>query len=525
LAQATGSEAPAHLDGAAPSMYRTGPGVGPMAPMGLGAALAVALPQALLGLSHGSVAQTGIVEKPDLFAPLTRASSFEGFQRHTAQVTSDCPEPCAAQAAAGAAGRYRFREERAGRVDVAQCAADFPDFLVYLERAWGDRKASAEDLHREPETKFGGGRMGVALELRPNGNVRLNMFQAPRGEPAKRVALLKVLRGVVERQQENLRPELERLGGNVSLYWRFMNGDCPESRLRVGLPLHGYSSDQTRADVAMPDFTFEYYRDIHSQDEHPGDEAWKSDAWGDVSDRLREIKKEKLGFIWRGSLSNHGRQRLSELVNAGPPEHLRPLLAEAAPDGFDVTLTGSGGGTAARSNFVSLYEQCKYKYTFHVPGKHYSAMLKYKLACNQTVFMVRKASKLREEFFYEALHHGSEIFYIKEDLSDLWEVIEEALSPADGLPAGARAARVAAGGRRVADTYLSRRGIDCYVMLYLQRYYFPFWERASKCRGGSCDVSPSSIALSRAAGDGGRLCASSDVGECDCERDETPSVV
>ncbi|CAK0874629.1 unnamed protein product [Prorocentrum cordatum] len=155
-------------------------------------------------------------------------------------------------------------------------------------------------------------------------------------------------------------------------------------------------------------------------------------------------------------------------------------------------------------------------------------MLKYKLACNQTVFMVRKASKLREEFFYEALHHGSEIFYIKEDLSDLWEVIEEALSPADGLPAGARAARVAAGGRRVADTYLSRRGIDCYVMLYLQRYYFPC-ARASKCRGGSCDVSPSSIALSRAAGDGGRLCASSDIGELrlrarrDAERGVTAS--
>lgn len=364
--------------------------------------------------------------------------------------------------------------------------------------------------------------MGVALELRPNGHVRLNMFQVPRGEMTKRVALLKVLRGVVERQQENLRPELERLGGNVSMYWRFINGDCPESRLRVGLPLHGYSSDQTRADVAMPDFTFDYYRDIRSQDEHPGDEEWKSDAWGDVSDRLREIKKEKNGFIWRGSLSNHGRQKLSELVNAGPPEHLRPLLAESVPDGFDVTLTGSGNGTSA---WTSLYDQCKYKYTFHVPGKHYSAMLKYKLACNQTVFMVRKPSKLREEFWYEALHHGSEIFYIKEDLSDLWQVIEEALSPTDGLPAGERAARVAAGGRRVADTYLSQRGIDCYVMLYLQRYYFPYWESASKCRGQACGISTSSIALSRATGDAGKLCTSPELGECDCEREESPSMV
>jgi len=357
--------------------------------------------------------------------------------------------------------------------------------------------------------------------------VKLRMFQVPRGELAKRISMLKILRGFVERQQDNLRPELERLGGNISMYWRYMSGDCPESRLRVGLPLHGYSSDQTRADVAMPDFTFDFYRDIHSQEVHPDDPEWKSDAWGDVSDRLREIKKEKLGFIWRGSLSNGGRQKLSEKVNAGPPEHLKPLLAEVVPDGFDVTtMLWNDNRTGTRTDFVSLYDQCKYKYTFHVPGRHYSAMLKYKLACNQTVFMVRKASKLREEFFYEALHHGSEIFYIKEDLSDLWEVIEEALSPAGGLPAGEKAARVAAGGRRVADTYLSQRGVDCYVMLYLKHYYFPFWESASKCQGEACAVPTSSIALGKAQGDSGKLCTSPEFGpQCDCEREESPSMV
>jgi len=42
--------------------------------------------------------ETGVVDNPDWFLPLTKNSSFEDFQRYTAQLSDACPEPCAARA-------------------------------------------------------------------------------------------------------------------------------------------------------------------------------------------------------------------------------------------------------------------------------------------------------------------------------------------------------------------------------------------------------------------------------------------
>ncbi|CAK0867341.1 unnamed protein product, partial [Prorocentrum cordatum] len=69
------------------------------------------------------------------------------------------------------------------------------------------------------------------------------------------------------------------------------------------------------------------------------------------------------------------------------------------------------------------------------------------------------------------------------DFSNFWDVIEEALQPQDGLPAGKRAEIVARQGRELADTYLSERGIDCYVNMYLTEYYIPLWSRARFIHG------------------------------------------
>jgi len=361
---------------------------------------------------------------------------------------------------------------------MGACERDYPEYIGYLARAFGNRTATAEDLDMEPglgESPYapdGLGRLGLTFTASGDG-VTMEVTQKPRGERLKLEGLLKLMQGVVDRHEELLNEELLAAGGTVTLYWRFMNGDCPETRRREGLPLHGWSSDWSHTDVAMPDFTFTEYSDIRSREVNPD---WDSNGWEDVQERLHKIKKTKRGFVYRGSMSNAARKRLGEVANAPPPERLRDLLAEVAPDGFDVSMMQTNG--SKKENFLSIYDQCKYKYTFHVAGKHYSANLKYKLACNQTVFMIGRKAYLKEEFWYEALRHGKNIFFIKEDLSDLWDVIEEALRPQDGLPAGKRAEIVAGEGRNLADTYLSQRGIDCYVNMYLTEYYLPLWSRA-----------------------------------------------
>merc|ERR1712048_626965 len=101
---------------------------------------------------------------------------------------------------------------------------------------------------------------------------------------------------------------------------------------------------------------------------------------------------------------------------------------EVAPDGMNAKIMKWEQADTPREDFISLYEQCKWTYTFHVAGHHYSAMLKYKMACAQTVFMVGEETKLRSEFWYDTLKHGKNIFFIKDNLSNLWQVLWEALS-------------------------------------------------------------------------------------------------
>merc|ERR1719343_4804 len=217
----------------------------------------------------------------------------------------------------------------------------------------------------------------------------------------------------------------------MNLFWRHMGGDCPETRHKFGAPVHGWSSDMNHADMAMPDFTFEEYKDIHSADTNP---AWTSNSWPEVAERLHEVVRkgrQKRGFMWRGQASSSTRVALAQMIQSGPPPRLDALLQKRVPKGVDVKIMNWEGAGHDRSDFVSLYDQCKWKYTFHVPGHHYSAMIKYKLACNQTVFMVGDGKKLREEFWYQALEDKTNIFFIRDDLSDLWEVIEGAFKTPD----------------------------------------------------------------------------------------------
>jgi hypothetical protein len=364
------------------------------------------------------------------------------------------------------------------------CERDYPEYVGYLNRQFGNRTATVDDLDREPglgQSPFapdGLGRLGLTLKANESGGVTMQMTQKPRGEPIKLNGLLTLMQGVVDRHPDLLREELLAAGGHVTLFWRYMGGDCPETRRTEGLPLHGWSSDWSHTDVAMPDFTFTEYKDIRSKDVNPD---WTSNGWKDVQERLHKIKKTKRGFVYRGSMSNKARQQLGEMANSPPPERLKDLLAEVAPDGFDVSMMQHAG--SKKENFLSIYDQCEYAYTFHVAGKHYSANLKYKLACNQTVFMIGRKAYLKEEFWYEALRYGKNLFFIKEDFSNFWDVIEEALRPQDGLPAGKRAEIVAKQGRELADTYLSERGIDCYVNMYLTEYYIPLWSRARYIHG------------------------------------------
>jgi len=98
-------------------------------------------------------------------------------------------------------------------------------------------------------------------------------------------------------------------------------------------------------------------------------------------------------------------------------------------------------------------------------------MLKYKMACGQTVFIFGDVGE--EEFWYDAIKDGENVFFITE--RTFWEDVHKALQPSRNPPLSSweKAACVAARAQRLADTYLSQHGIDCYVMLYLARYYLP----------------------------------------------------
>ncbi|CAK0848749.1 unnamed protein product [Prorocentrum cordatum] len=66
--------------------------------------------------------QTGVVENPDWFAPLTKNSSFEDFQRHTARVSDVCPSPaCAPSPAQRRRRRSAARPSEATRATRRWC--------------------------------------------------------------------------------------------------------------------------------------------------------------------------------------------------------------------------------------------------------------------------------------------------------------------------------------------------------------------------------------------------------------------
>lgn len=363
-------------------------------------------------------------------------------------------------------------------LDLDRCAADFPEYSAYLQNLWGNRSVYTDEINEEPVGKSDtSGRCVFSLDLLPNGTAALDVASGGRGPPGRRVALTRLLRGVVDRNQDAFATPLKKLG-NLSVYWRHMGGDCPETKKRKGLPLQGWSSDPRHTDIAMPDFTFENYKEIHSEETS---KDWLTNSWEDVSRRLQNIKKEKKGFVWRGSGSSGVRWDMANLVNKGPPEHLKSLLAEVAPDGWDVkVMDWEGSGNEKRTDFISLYDQCKYTYTFHAPGHHYSAMLKYKLACGQTVFMLGTEGNMRQEFWYDTLHHGKNIYFIKENLSNFWEVLEEAFNASSTERAGEHAAAVARAGKNLVDEYLSQRGLDCYMVSYFSKYYFPLLLHATE---------------------------------------------
>jgi len=265
----------------------------------------------------------------------------------------------------------------------------------------------------------------------------------------------------------------------VSLLFRGADADFPSNpRLQTstypgGFPLHGYSSDPGHYDIAMPDFTFVEYPEVRS---HVVNTSWTSNSWPEVKARLKKVPHTKEGFMFRGKANWRGtRKMLEDLVNKGPPAYVRRRLKDFAPDGFDVLVHTYTPIHILPTAFISLYEQCEWAHTFHLSGTHYSAMLKYKLACGQTVFLLGDVSE--EEFWYDALKDGENVFFLRNNW--FWEDLHQALQPSEKPPLTARerAACVAARARRLTDTYLSQHGIDCYVMIYLTRYFLPWLRR------------------------------------------------
>lgn len=374
----------------------------------------------------------------------------------------------ASGAAAGVQGWTPEPRTPQASIDLKECASSYPAYLAYLNRTFGNRTADPAGILQRDRMTDGDFR----LLLLPNGSVVFELVR--RGLQMgtdKMQKLVAYMNGILFRHGDVLRSPLQKVGGKVRLCWK--GADQPFSRSHVGLPLHGWSSDPLHSDVSIPDFTFEEYIEINSK---AVNKSWTSNSWRKVYARLQSVKQDKSGFVWRGGHSNTLRNSVLKRLKKVPAK-LAPLLAEVAPDGINVDPPPEV------NRHMSIYEQCRWAFTFYLPGYHYSASLKYKLACGQTIIFVRDEVR-SEEFFYDALKDNENIYFVRSDLSDLWEVMERALRQHVE-----RGGAVGAAAHEVAETYLSQRGIDCYVLLYLSRYYLPLvdrtweaWERRSGSR-------------------------------------------
>jgi hypothetical protein len=287
-------------------------------------------------------------------------------------------------------------------VNLAECASQYPAYTSYLQRS-----AMKFGSVFSPITGWACIFVLVALPYKRVDVIRANGIKMGRGcHAARNEAALKIdathtrLRRVVAQHQAQLWPMLAHLpNASAMIIYRGMDQDSPDRRRPRKDPrsfpwYHGWSSDGIATDLAMPDFTFDNYHRVHSERTDP---SWTSNSWPDISKRLRSISanaERKKGFIWRGSLSNVMRsrlvQKLAQYQTLAPPSVIK-LLKHAAPEGFNAQLSSGdrlsvksnahNGGNNVRSNashnhWLSLYEQCRWAYTFHVPGIQYSAMLK-----------------------------------------------------------------------------------------------------------------------------------------------------
>jgi len=234
--------------------------------------------------------------------------------------------------------------------------------------------------------------------------------------------------------------------------------DYPQSSSRgPPLPIFSFSKPQAENhDIMYPAWTFW----------EGGPAVWPLYPTGlGRWDLQREIlSKAAQQWPWQGKLQ----QAFFRGSRTSAERDPLVLLSRESPDLVDAQYTKNQAWKSDRDTLgappakeISLEDHCKYKYLFNFRGVAASFRYKHLFLCNSLVFQVGDAWL---EFFYPALRPWVHYIPVKQDLSDVRDLLEFANSNQEVVRA------IAERGREFIVEHLRMEDVSCYWRNLLQKY-------------------------------------------------------